>query len=260
MIMNQQTPCFIVNLDSDTGRRRSMECALKNAGVRAEFFSALDGRLMSEEVLESHVDRTRAEREYGALARAEIGTSLSHIFIYREMVKRNLPYAVILEDDVCLDNGFDQLLQSGSANALESLFASSEPAMIQLSHVNRAYRWPVKLLGTTARSAVRPYGAVWLTSGYFITLAAAKLLAEGLYPVWAVADYWDRFQQLRLVRLWALTPNAVWESSEAQNSNISAERKVRRKSPKTLKSRLQRIGHELIVKPLLVRRLPKIST
>jgi len=237
-----------------------MEVTLQRAGVHAEFFSAVDGRLMSEDVLERHVDRIKAEKEYGALAKAEIGTSLSHIYIYREMVKRNLPYAVILEDDVCLDSGFARLLQSGSADALESLFDASVAVMIQLSHVNRAYRRPEKSLGSTAYAAVRPYGAVWLTSGYFITLAAAKQLADGLYPVWAVADYWGRFQQLGLVELWALTPNAVWESSEAQNSNISAERKVRRKSPKTLKSRLQRIGHELIVKPLLVRRLPKIST
>ncbi|PLC55095.1 hypothetical protein CR155_02465 [Pollutimonas nitritireducens] len=98
------------------------------------------------------------------------------------MVERTLPYAVTLEDDVCLDNGFAQLVQSVSANALESLFASNEPATIQLSHVNRAFRWP------------------------------------------------------------------------------GSGRKPRRRSPRTLRSHLQRIGHELIVKPMFVRRLQKIPT
>src|SRR5690606_15067306 len=112
--------------------------------------------------------------------------------------------------------------------------------------VSKAYRGRGRRFGRQGRQAARPYGGVWLTSGYFLTLAAARALADGLYPVWAVADYWNRFEQKGLVRLWALTPNAVWESSEAQFSSIAPQRKVRRKALKTPKTRAVRLWHELI--------------
>ena len=208
--------------------------------------------------LEKHVDRIKADREYGPLTRAEIGTSLSHIHIYREMVERNIAYAVILEDDVCLSPDFSYLLSKDSPNCLAHCFNPNEPAMVQLSHVNRAYRGTKMPIGSTGRAVVRPYGSIWLTSGYFITQAAAENLSMALYPVWTVADHWVRFQEKGLLTLRALTPNAVWESADAQNSSISPERRPRRKPTKTLASRFKKLKQEILIKPLFVRRLPEV--
>ncbi len=254
-----QIACYVVNLASATARRATMEDTLRRHGVDAEFFPAVDGRLMSEEDLESHVDRAKAELEYGALSRAEIGTSLSHVFIYRDIVQRNIDCAVILEDDVCLAADFRSLIQTNSVGGLASAFSAAEPVMVQLSYVPKAYRGTAQRMQGHGRHIVRPYGGVWLTSGYFITLAAARNLASGLYPVWTVADHWNRFEEKGLVTLRALSPNVVWESEHAQQSSISAGRQRRRRSVKTLRSRLRRIGVESFVKPLLVRRLPRIS-
>ncbi len=73
-----------------------MQTRLARLGITPTFFNAVNGRLMSPEILERHVNRIRAQQEYGTLSAAEIGTSLSHIGIYREMVQKQLPYAVIL--------------------------------------------------------------------------------------------------------------------------------------------------------------------
>jgi glycosyl transferase family 25 len=257
--MSSQTQVYVVNLVSDIERRQFMETTLAERHVTAQFFTAVDGRVMDACELETHVDRVKAEKEYGPLSRAEIGTALSHIHIYRDMVARDIPYAVILEDDVHLCDDFLSLVSPQSPDCLEQLFTPEEPVMLQLSYVNLAYRRRDKRFGTNKRSAAYTYGGVWHTSGYFITLAAAKRLAQDLYPVWAVADYWNRFEQRRLVGLWTLTPNAVWQSAHAQQSNISAERTRRPRPPKTLKSRAARIWHEMIIKPFFVRRLPEIS-
>lgn len=77
-----------------------MEARLQQHNIQAQFFPAVDGRLMDSAELEKHVDRAKAEMEYGPLSPAEIGTALSHLHIYREMVQRNIGCAVILEDDV----------------------------------------------------------------------------------------------------------------------------------------------------------------
>jgi glycosyl transferase family 25 len=255
--MTRQLPCYVVNLATDTQRRASMQQRLNERGVQAIFFEAVDGRIMHEAELESHVNRDKATREYGPLSRGEIGTSLSHIHIYRDMVAKNIPYAVILEDDVCLSDDFADLLTTESPNCLAKLFAPEHAVMVQLTHVRRGYKAGAKPVGISGREAVKPYGGMWLTGGYFITLAAAKNLSQGLYPVWAVADFWNRFEERGLLELWALNPNALWEAEEAQQSTLAANRTPRPKQKKTVGQKLLRVKDDLFVKPFLVKKLAK---
>lgn len=156
-----------------------------------------------------------------------------------------------------MSEDFARLLDTDLPDGLAQCFSPSEPVMIQLSHVTRAYRGHKQTVGDTGRVVVKPYGAIWLASGYFITLAAAKNLLARLYPVWTVADHWIRFQEKGLLTLQALSPNAVWESAEAQNSSISPERRPRHKPRRTLATRVRRMRHELLTKPFLVKRLPQ---
>lgn len=249
-----QIPCFVVNLATDTARRHAMAERLKQQHINATFFPAVDGRLMPDAELESHVDRQKAEYEYGPLTRAEIGTSLSHIGLYRTMVANNLPYAVILEDEVCLGDDFSQLLNTEHPGSLANVFDANTPVMLQLTHVDRVYRFGTKPLAGSHRTAAKAYRGVWLASGYFITLAAAKSLAAHLYPVWTVADHWNRFQGKGLLQLWALTPPAVWEAPKALQSNLAADRKPRRKDKKTVAQRLVRLFQNLVTGPLLTKR------
>lgn len=255
--MPSQLPCYVVNLATDTRRRASMQQRLDERGIRAHFFEAVDGRIMNDTELESHVDRDKAAREYGPLSRGEIGTSLSHIFLYRAMVQNNIPYAVILEDDVCLSADFATLLDTRASDGLASLFTPEQAVMVQLTHVQRGYKAGATPIGNTGREIVKPYGGVWLTGGYFITQAAARNLAQALYPVWAVADFWNRFEQLGLLTLWALNPNALWEADEAQQSTLSAHRVARPKKNKTIGQRLRQAKNDLVVKPFLVKTLTR---
>ncbi|RIY40113.1 glycosyltransferase family 25 protein [Neopusillimonas maritima] len=255
--MSNPIPCFVINLEKDTQRRSAMQTRLAKLGITPTFFKAVDGRLMSPEALESHVNRIRAQQEYGSLSAAEIGTSLSHIGIYQKMVNNQMPYAVVLEDDVCLDENFATYLDSHGPGSLAAHFAPTQAAMVQLTHITRGKRFGARTLGQTRNKAVRASGGVWLASGYFITLAAAEKLAQHLYPVWTVADHWNRFEDKDLVSLWALQRNIVWEAQEAQNSNLSPTRKPRVKPKKTLKTRLNRLFYELVTKPFFTQKLKR---
>jgi glycosyl transferase family 25 len=106
---------------------------------------------------------------------------------------------------------------------------------------------------------MRPHGGVWLTSGYFITLAAAQNLLNAIYPVWTVADHWRNFEAKGLLSLYALTPNPVWESELSRASHIAPERRRRRKDRKTLIDRLARVWNTAIVRPLFVETLAKVQ-
>jgi len=249
-----QIPCFVVNLATAVERRSAMEALLSRHGIGATWFDAVDGRVMSDDEIARCFDARRADIAYGPMSRGEIGTSLSHLEIYRRMVEQGVPCAVILEDDVLLADDFSALLEPEGAQSLAAVFAPEDPVMVQMTHVARGYRPGAIRLGS--RQIVRPHGGVWLTSGYFLTLAAARNLLGAMYPVWMVADHWRYFEREGLLRLYALTPNAVWESQLSQVSDIAPERRARRKDKKSIADRLGRLLDTTFVRPLLVRELP----
>jgi glycosyl transferase family 25 len=169
------------------------------------------------------------------------------------MVDQNVPCAVVLEDDVLLAEDVVSLLDESAG--LASVFCAKEPIMVQLTHVERGYRVGAHTIGT--RAIVLPHGGVWLTSGYFITLAAAKQMVEHAYPVCTVADHWRYFEQAGLVRLYALTPNAVWESAHSQDSAIASERQPRVRAKRSVWDYLRRVWDRLVVRKLFVKKLPR---
>ena len=250
--MSSQLTCFVVNLATATQRREAMQVLLAQHQITATWINAVDGRLIPEAELAQHFDAERAELEYGPMVRGEIGTSLSHVNIYRQMVEQQIQYAVVLEDDVELAHDFCQVLSQ-----LPDAVAWSEPAMVQLTYVERAYTKSAQTLGE--RRLMRPHGGVWLTSGYFITLAAAQNLLHALYPVWTVADHWRNFEAKGLLTLYVLTPNVVWESELSRLSHIAPERTRRRRGRKTLADRLYFLWDTAVVRPLLVEKLSNVQ-
>lgn len=244
--------CFVVNLATATQRREAMQVLLAQHQITATWINAVDGRLIPDAELAQHFDAERAELEYGPMVRGEIGTSLSHVNIYRQMVEQQIQYAVVLEDDVELAPDFCRVLSQ-----LPDLVASTEPAMVQLTHVERAFTNSAHKLGE--HRLMRPHGGVWLTSGYFITLPAAQNLLNALYPVWTVADHWRNFEAKGLLTLYVLTPNVVWESELSRASHIAPERRERRKDRKTLAGRLYFLWDTAVVRPLLVEKLTNIQ-
>ena len=248
-----QIPCFVLNLASATQRREAMQQVLTQHGIQANWFDAVDGRVMSSEDIAKHCALDIAARVYGTMSRAEIGCALSHLGIYRRMVEQNIACAVILEDVVLLAKDFASLLDNNSGVA--SLFRADESVMLQLTHVERGYRFGARRLG--ARRIVRPHGGIWLTSGYFITLAAAKRMIEGAYPVQTSADHWRYFEQEGLLELHVLTPNAVWEAPLSQDSAIEVERLSRPPTKRSGWDYITRLWDVVIVRPLFVKNLPR---
>jgi glycosyl transferase family 25 len=229
-----------------------MQALLAQHQITATWLEAVDGRLIPEAELAQHFDAARAELEYGAMVRGEIGTSLSHVNIYRQMVEQHIQYAVVLEDDVELAPDFCRVMSQ-----LPGAIPWEEPAMVQLTHVERALTKSAQPLGE--RRLMRPHGGVWLTSGYFITLAAAQNLLNALYPVWTVADHWRNFEAKGLLTLYALTPNVVWESELSRTSHIAPERRRRRKDRKTPADCLLKFWDRVVLRSLFVEKLPNVQ-
>ena len=103
---------FVISLKNETARRQSISKHLKERGFDFEFFDAVDGRKMD---VPSHpdYDAKRRIRSFGRhIKPGELGCLLSHLGTYKEIVKRNLPYALILEDDVILHKDTKHVLET----------------------------------------------------------------------------------------------------------------------------------------------------
>ncbi|HVX36996.1 MAG TPA: glycosyltransferase family 25 protein [Hyphomicrobium sp.] len=87
-------PAFYINLDRDVSRRARLEAELTNCGLSAERIPAVDGRAVPDWLQSFYDDR---------MGPGEVGCSASHLSIYRIIVERNLPFALILEDDARIE-------------------------------------------------------------------------------------------------------------------------------------------------------------
>lgn len=90
-------PAFYINLDRDCDRRALLEAELSRAGISAERVAAVYGRAVPDWLKSFYGEH---------LAPGEVGCSASHLVVYKTILERNLPFALVLEDDARLAGDF----------------------------------------------------------------------------------------------------------------------------------------------------------
>lgn len=94
---------FLINLDRRPDRLEYVTKQLDELGIGFERVVAIDGKGCSAEQLR-FFDRDRFVLECKKKpVMGEIGCALSHRLVWQQMVTRQIPYALILEDDIKID-------------------------------------------------------------------------------------------------------------------------------------------------------------
>lgn len=97
---------FVMNLDRAPDRWKYMTTVLDEQGLTAERLPAVDGKNLTDDEM-----RTQSTKMAAFLQpRGVIGCYLSHKRFWQLVVDRNLPEAIIFEDDVRLVDGFKDRL------------------------------------------------------------------------------------------------------------------------------------------------------
>ena len=98
---------YLINLDRNPERLAFMRGQLDRLGIAFERFPAVYGRELTPEARAKGFSRVRSFiASKKRLSDAEIGVAMSHVGCYRRMEKEDEHYALILEDDVVLSDGF----------------------------------------------------------------------------------------------------------------------------------------------------------
>lgn len=209
---------YVVNLKKASQKRLHMEAQLKKVGINDyEFIEAVYGADLSPEFISENV------YDYPAcsLTLGEVGCSLSHINIYKDMVNKQIPYAMVLEDDVILPDDFLELL-----SAIRTSIDIEQSKVITLGEANKISL--LKRYFTFKEYSEYTAVTAFCTYAYLVNLEAAKSLSEHLLPIKYEADMLIHFRENGwLDQFHVLYPQYIQPIEEyVEQSDLMEERKV----------------------------------
>ena len=193
---------LVVSLARAVDRRRSIEAGFGALGLPFDIVDAVDGRT---EDVSGDVSQWRSRLEIGRpLSTGEVAASVSHQRAYQQIVDDDLPYALVVEDDIEPTPGLidvlgavDRLPPDWDVVTLHSLFASAGPRPLPGPPLNGDFR-----VCTYARM---PYGA----QGCLVSRRAAeRLLAVGRPIRFPPDDVIFRPRPARL-RIYGIEPSPI---------------------------------------------------
>ena len=181
--MSPVTPAFVtyvINMDSATERMAHMDAELKRVAIpyiRQPGVVGMELPYPNENFSDWSYKYLHGRR----WAPRELGCYLSHIQCLRNFLQTDASYALILEDDVKLDDNIKGILESAIEHA-------SDWNMLRLSSVNHGKWWSVRKLGSHSLAVclTREKGA----GGYLVDRKAAACMVKKLLPMrlaWDIA-------------------------------------------------------------------------
>ena len=175
-------PAFVISLPCCKDRRECISGILNQLGIDFDFFDAVDGLNGLQKKHEAEIDRAATQRKGRKLSDAEYACALSHINVYRKIVRDKIPYALVFEDDAFPLPPLLDFLEGGHWKHAD---------LIQLSTGKTFVSWhgAKKLFGKHASyvrvPCIKNPGAV----AYTISLRAARHIVRNALPVDKEADW-----------------------------------------------------------------------
>lgn len=153
---------FCINLDRDGHRLDHIRKHAEECGLDIERLPAVLGRAMPE--------RLAPQFDQSPLSDSEIGCYASHLLCYEAIVARGLPYALVLEDDV--------EIEQDASEALAQIIALLPNGWDLVKVCNRKPTKPVKPVADliSGRTLVRYTRHPILAGAYLVSKAGAEKL------------------------------------------------------------------------------------
>ena len=180
-------PVFVISLVDSTDRRETISRYLNVLEIPFEFVDAIDGRCGVQTEHEVLIERKERRSLGRRMSDVEFACALSHLKTYQQIVKDDIPYALILEDDAIPT--FELLLYLSGKYYEDTMITT-------LGYYKSVYirKNTSKPLFGNYKSflprAPRPsYFLVTGAYGYVISKAAAEHILEYAFPITNVADW-----------------------------------------------------------------------
>lgn len=130
-------PVFVINLDKSTERMAKISKRLDELEIPFERMPAVYGADLSQEEIDKYYCPELNKKNYRRpLGLGEIGCYISHIKAWKAIIDRGLSCALILEDDIVIDESLGQLIKtmskfSDSFDIVKLYSKNNEPKLIE---------------------------------------------------------------------------------------------------------------------------------
>lgn len=138
----------------------------------------------------------------------QIGCTYSHLWIYHQIIEQNLPAALVFEDDVVLEDRFDERVE-----AVRRVLDCRKPQLYLFSAVEVPET-------EVAQEGIRRICHSWGADAYLITQEAAKLIVAKNEPVLVVCDTMKRFARYFGLELFRVFPITAHQSETEFASDV----------------------------------------
>lgn len=221
---HNEIPIFIINLQKDINKKEHMQKHCEKNHLTPIFTEAIYGNDLNEGGISKVYSKDLALKYIGReLTKGEIGTALSHLRIYQEMIDQNIQAALILEDDVGFEINNQDLI-----HIVEKL--PNDWECIMLGHHAKRSRdidtlasiWEKKQIDDNlqcVRFSEQPMGAY----GYIINKAGALKRLNDFKVIDRPIDHWDD----TCLNLYGVQPSIIKISRYfSDDSTLTAERSI----------------------------------
>lgn len=218
----QNIPVFIINLKKDTQKKDHMQKLCLKYGLQPEFIEAVYGKNLDKNTILRAYSKDSTLRHIGReLTKGEIGTVLSHLLIYRQMIDQNIETALILEDDVDFEIKSQDMLR-----IVEKLPEDWECVLLG-HHTKRSrdidtlasfwYRKQIDNSLQCIRYAEEPFGGY----GYIINQSGAKKRLNRFKIIDQPIDHWSDKE----LNLYGIQPSIIKINEFfLEHSSLNSER------------------------------------
>lgn len=214
-------PIRYVNLDRDTARRAAMEAEFARLGLTAERFPAvLWTALPPETQARCYSEALNRRQHHLPLVNGEKGCYASHLQLWRWLLDSPHDCAIVLEDDVALEDDFAQVCAA--------VAALREPwhmvKLIGREGLGRSEKLHSHQALCAGHELLRYRRVPSLTAGYLLHREGARRLLAARQPFGRPIDvdlrhWWECGADFRLL---GVRPAAIRLAETSQDSSINA--------------------------------------
>lgn len=189
---------FIISLLGQYERRRQILEQCHQLKLDVEIFDAVDGASLHQtSLVQQAVNFPECMLTVG-----EVGCALSHRAVYQRMIDEDLPFALILEDDVRIDSRLEKVL-----NQIELNTESTDENIYLLTPPESYYKNKKTVLGGTVE--FYQVSEASCAMGYVVSQGAARTLISANTPVRWESDHWTLFKMIYGINLFCQIPHIV---------------------------------------------------
>ena len=206
---------YIVNLKKHPKRKANIVRELKRQGIKNfKVIEAIDGyRIKKSEIKKIIYKNHRGINKWNSkMSKGQLGCALSHLKIYKLILKDRFDVALILEDDAIFKKKLNKKLQEFILKNF-----SRKPQVTLISEIKEFYK--NSIIKKNQYSIVDVTNA-FFTHAYFINKSAAKKILKFNFPIKTVADNFIFFKIYCNILLKGLNPFLVTQDKKNFLSSI----------------------------------------